>query len=553
MKGEQSMKKGFIAIAFIAFLFTSCADSFLSREPAGSTVTQTLYDKLSSDKLENSLNGLYSMIYTMNTSRHDEFGQRSIDLWGDILCADIAVTDKTYGWLYTDEQMQTTSRTGTIWAFYYDILRNANIVIRNINKDSDDLMAKVAKSGYPSTAAKGTYDIAAANYALWLAQAFAMRAYCYSNLVRWYTPVEESTYMTGYTIKTYPCCPLYTETNFESPQPLSTSEQIYNQVFKDLANAIKLFEEFGALYQELEKSEYARDSKLKINIDVARGLLAYAYLNAAPYYAVYGEEKAYYQKALDYATDVMKNGKFQIIKNENLYTTGFNNVEDPSWMWGQHVVTETAGGLKSWFGQVDIHSYSYAWAGDTKVIDDNLKQEIMKLEWDGRIKWFNDGSVYSKFKDCPDGKFFSAASPVSTEDDDIDREWLSDNVFMRYESMYLIAAEASYFLGDAAGAVTNYLKPILEQRLNPEYPDSQADFNTYINGLAGEDVLKAITYNWRVEMWGEGYGLQTFRRLTKETKRGSNHDYRAGASIKAGDPNYNLNIPTSEATYNPNI
>ena len=552
MKGEQSMKKGFIAIVLVACLFTSCADSFLAREYAGGSISQSQYDKLGSEKLESSLNGLYSMIYTMNSDDHDEFGQRSIDLWGDILCADIAVTNKTYGWLYQDEQMLTYNRTGTIWGFYYKMLRNANIVIRNINTASGDIMAKVAKNGYPSTAAKGTYSLEDTNYALWLAQALAMRGYCYANLARWYTPVLESEYMEGFTVMTYPCCPVYTEANIEVPQRIAYSNEVYTQVFKDLENSVKLFEEFAVRYKELENSEYERDSKLKINVDVARGLLAYAYLNAAPYYAASGKDKEYYQKAHDHADAVIKNGKFQIIKNDNLYSTGFNNVEDPSWMWGQKVVTETSGGLKSWFGQVDIHSYSYAWAGDTKVIDANLKAEIEKLEWDGRIGWFNDGSVYSKFKDCPDGKFFSAASPTSTEDDDIDREWLSDNVFMRFESMFLIAAEASYFLNKPDDA-KSYLKSILDERLNPKYPDSKADYNTYITGLAGEDILKAITYNWRVEMWGEGYGLQTFRRLTKETKRGSNHDSRPGTPIKASEPYFNINIPSSEATYNPEI
>ena len=88
------MKKGFIAIVLVACLFTSCADSFLAREYAGGSISQSQYDKLGSEKLESSLNGLYSMIYTMNSDDHDEFGQRSIDLWGDILCADIAVTNK---------------------------------------------------------------------------------------------------------------------------------------------------------------------------------------------------------------------------------------------------------------------------------------------------------------------------------------------------------------------------------------------------------------------------------------------------------------------------
>jgi hypothetical protein len=54
-------------------------------------------------------------------------------------------------------------------------------------------------------------------------------------------------------------------------------------------------------------------------------------------------------------------------------------------------------------------------------------------------------------------------------------------------------------------------------------------------------------------MWGEGYGLQTFRRLTGTKKRGGNHDYSGGSEVNASDHSFNMNIPSSEATYNPNI
>jgi hypothetical protein len=222
-------------------------------------------------------------------------------------------------------------------------------------------------------------------------------------------------------------------------------------------------------------------------------------------------------------------------------------------MWGQNVVVETSGGLKSWFGQMDIHSYSYAWAGDTKVLDDVLKTDIEARAWDGRINWFNDGKKKSTFKDCPDGKFFSAQSPESTAEEDIDREWLSDNIFMRYESMFLIASEACYFI-DSLSASADYLTQITDERMNTKYPFAQDDYTTYKTSLSnGATLLKEIEYNWRVEMWGEGYGLQTFRRLTGTKKRGGNHDYSGGSEVNASDHSFNMNIPSSEATYNPNI
>ena len=549
------MKKVIISLATVAIVFASCSDSFLTRNPAGGSLTQEQFDALSSEKLQGTLKGLYSMIYTMSSSDHDEFGQRSIDLWGDILSCDIAVTNKTYGWLYQDEQMLTVSgRTGTIWVFYYDIIHNANTTIKSINNSSGDLMAKIAKYGYPSKATEYKYTSEETNYALYLAQALAIRAYCYGNLVRWYTPTMESSYFAGHTIDDYPCCPVYNETNMDSPQPLSASGEVYAQIFQDLTNAINLFDEFGAYYEELNGAMFTRETKLEINLNVARGLLAYAYLNAAPYYDKIDAAKCknYYRAAFKHADAVIKSGEFRVIPNTMLYTTGFNSVEEPSWMWGQDVVTETAGGLKSWFGQCDIHSYSYAWAGDTKVLDDNLKTLIPL--WDGRSGWFNDGSKNSKFKDCPDGKFFSAQNPNSTKEEDIDREWLSDNVFMRIESMYLIAAEACYFL-DSVNVCQDYLNGITSERLNLSYPDALDEQNAYINSLAGnkDELLKQIAYNWRIEMWGEGYGLQTFRRLTKKTKRGNNHDYSKGTEINAHDSQFNMNIPSSEATYNPNI
>ena len=223
-------------------------------------------------------------------------------------------------------------------------------------------------------------------------------------------------------------------------------------------------------------------------------------------------------------------------------------------MWGQDVTTETATGLGSFFGQVDIHSYSYAWAGDTKVIDENLYKEIP--EYDIRKKWFNDGSKNATFKLCPDGKFFSAKNPSSTADADLDREWLSDNVFMRIESMYLIAAEASYRIQDYDGAI-NYLRAITDQRVDTT-ATAATEYAAYVSSLDASNLLAQIEYNWRVEMWGEGYGLQTFRRLSPETvndvdgrKRGGNHAYDAGSAMDATASKFTFQIPSSETSYNP--
>ena len=135
---NNSFKQGLLALAAVIAL-ASCSDDFLNRYPDGNTISADQYNKLDlNTRLTGTMRGLYSMIYSDNSSDHDEFGQRSIDLWGDILCGDIAVTNKTYGWLYQDEQMFTViGRTGYIWSFYYKMIRNINTAVRDISNACD--------------------------------------------------------------------------------------------------------------------------------------------------------------------------------------------------------------------------------------------------------------------------------------------------------------------------------------------------------------------------------------------------------------------------------
>jgi hypothetical protein len=532
--------------------FGACSENFLNQPPYGSTLTQEQYNKLD-NALEGSMRGIYSMMYAV--SDHDLFGKRGIDLSTDMLSGDIALTAYSYGWYYTDESGQTAiGRTGYVWGYYYGILRNVNKVINMVSAQSE-VTKRVAEFGLPNTYNEkqekyynivdgdtlATYTLLEAELAGYYAQALAMRGYCYSNLINLYAP---TCIQLGGAWESEVVCPIYNENNLEEAQPVAVLKDAYQQVENDLTLAISYFDAF--------EETNTRATKLVVDGNVARAILAYSYLNKAVPSLPSGQTN--FEYALKYAKEVIDKQDFQIISNADVLTTGFNNVDDNSWMWGQNVTTETAGGLASFFGQVDIHSYSYAWAGDTKVIDQILYDSIPAF--DIRKKWFNDGSKKPTFKLCPDGKFFSAKNPTSTADEDIDREWLSDNVFMRIESMYLIAAEASYRLRDYTGAV-DYLRAITDQRVDTA-ATAAAAYADYVSKLNASNLLAQIEYNWRVELWGEGYALQTFRRLSPETekgvdgrKRGGNHSYNAGSAEKATADKFTFSIPSSETSYNP--
>ena len=562
----KNVYKLFVA-GICATMLVSCGDSFLTRDPYGSTITQGQYEKLS-NQLEGSMRGIYSMMYAV--SDHDAFGKRSIDMYTDIMSGDMALTNYTYGWFYTDEQGQgRTGRTGYIWYYYYSMLHNVNAVLFAAQggdaASADNVIKRIAANGLPNTVnTKGsevmyynivnrdtlaTYNETEAEVANCYAQALTMRGYIYSNLLMLYceTPVTDLTKELAF--------PLYNEFNMNEAQGLATMSEVYAQVESDLTNAIDYFSAF---------SEVQRPSKLVVDKSVACAILAYSYLNKGN---PKGHGDAYnqaYTNARDFALLAISSSTAQVLPRNVLFETGFNNVNNVSWMWAQDVTVETAGGLASFFGQVDIHSYSYAWSGDTKAIDENLFKLIAATDstdgkpnghpFDARQYWFNDGTANSTYKYCPDGKFFSAANPKSTKADDIDREWLSDNVFMRIESMYLIAAEASYRLGNDADAIT-YLTTITDQRIAD---GKDAEYAAYKATLDHSTLLAEIEYNWRVEMWGEGYGLQTFRRLDPEVfsvkarKRGGNHCANGGSDMKVGTE-YTFQMPSSEGSYNPKV
>src|SRR5690606_5172010 len=108
------MKSKILIAAFTgALLFASCEDDFLDTIPS---------EFISSDKIdevtqinpniqEGTVRGLYATMITAGsggTTQHDDFGQKSWDIYMDMLSSDMVLAASNYGWYSGIAEMQAT-------------------------------------------------------------------------------------------------------------------------------------------------------------------------------------------------------------------------------------------------------------------------------------------------------------------------------------------------------------------------------------------------------------------------------------------------------------
>ena len=520
------------ATIVLGLALNGCSDSFLTQYPEGGVLLEDQFANLP-DNLKGSILGIYSKLYEYGGD-HDSFGLRAIDMYSDIQSGDMAMKKSSYGWFESYERGYFYAYARSyIWSFYYDIINLCNLGTMAIESNAPKIMAAIEAGDKP------TETIQAQGY--YYGQLLAIRGWAYANLLNYFCdPMDQL----ENDMDSEKAIPVYTETEVKNGAlgaPLSTVAEVYDRVYEDLSQAIDVLD-FYSQYN-------TRNSKLEVNADIARIMLAYAMLNHGDKDArIYnGNKDNAYDVALKRAAEVIETGKYPLLAQSKLYTTGFADVNAENWLWGQDVTVETTTALASFFGQVDIHTYSYAAAGDTKGIDSKLYDEIAATGWDARVGWWNSGDV--KFPYCPHRKFYNPATKDITKLSEVDRDWLCDNVYMRIEVAYLIAAEAAYRNGDEAKA-KNYISLLCSERILDGKDTEFAEW------LAATSTKEAIIYNWRTEMWGEGYSMQLLRRLEKQRKLGKNHLSREEAELNIEDADYitfQCQIPTSESRYNPFI
>ncbi|MCK0122778.1 RagB/SusD family nutrient uptake outer membrane protein [Gelidibacter sp. F2691] len=487
------MKNNIKRSIFVASLFLAlgCSEDYLETAPTEFISAEDLQDAAQNnpDLVAGILSGIYTTMVQTGTGGtnldHDDFGQKGYDLYSDFLSSDVVLAATNYGWYrgvteYVPTQDFTSNSNYKPWRYYYRIIRSSNEVIATLG--GNDAVPELAENRWV------------------LGQAKTLRAHSYFYLTQYfansYDPSAE-------------ILPLYVEPAQEA-LPRSSTKEVFDYIIADLTDAISLLSDFN------------RENKSQINDFVAKGVLAYVY-------GVTGDAA----QLKTVTEDIINNGGFPLMSATEV-VGGFNDVNTPGWMWGQDITTDLGLDLVSWWGQMDLYTYSYAWAGDPKTIDKGLFDAIPANDV-RKGQFFNEpGSDYL----MPLNKFYDPAKVIGGQ-----RVITTDYVYMRVAEMYLLNAEAAARLGDEAGARARLGELLAKRGVDP----------AYLNALSGATLLDEIYLQNRIELWGEGKSYLALKRFKKSTTRGTNHLSNVGQTLPYDDERLTFEIPESEIQNNPFI
>ena len=512
--------KNLIYSLSIFLIAVSCQEDFLETYPTASLSQEQVGEALAVNPAaaEGTLFGIYEQMYRLGSGGglgQEDFGIKIQHLHTDLLSGDMAHVGKSY-----NRQTGISELTGTTepdngkvnympWRFLYRLVNLSNLVIDGLGgADATGPLAELDTEGKKHT----------------MGQALAARGFAYYYLLNLF--VDDISNLTQKVL------PLYTNAE-QTEQPKSSLQDVFDLAISDLTNAESLLEGFVG------------SSKINFNQDIVRGLLAYTYgaKNDWPNTATYAK------KVVDSGIPIMSNTEI---------LGGFNTINShPGIMWGIDVTaSQELASLYTWWGFVDVFSYSYAAVGNRKAMDSGLFAQ-MRAD-DVRLSQF-PWSVLGPSWIIPCGKFYNdqldpaifnlppysttQVSQYSYRFSGPQVNVTSDAHYMRVAEFYLLHAEAEFENGNYAAAKTS-LKAIADLRI--------AD-TSYIDALTGADLEAEIDLQTRIELFGEGKSYFLMKRQRKSITRGDNALDFAGVTMQHNDDRLTYEIPEEEILYNPNI
>lgn len=489
--------------------FSSCKKDFLETVPTDQVDGETLFETL--DGAQVAMDGSYRMLYTSgwsNGNEHQNFGIMSTKLYTSLMGEDLLQDAQGSGWFYFDYRFDVRSRFTleswrpyATWNFYYTLVSNANYVIASGELIEDD-------------------PVLVDNI---LAQAYALRAYAYFQLIQSY----QQTYIGN---ESKPGVPLYTEptTSASEGKGRGTVKEVYEQINKDLETAIEKFSSDKGLQRHISHIDYYVANAIKANVSLVQ--------NDWP-------------AAIDASKEALSKPSLSMIQGDDLYS-GFNNAKMKNVLWGAEVIADQAGIYASFFSHMDASADRYA-KTSRKCIYNWLYDKIPSS--DARKTWWVDPN------DSGDKPETTAYNQVKFRYSDKSAD-LGDYIFLRAEEMQLVLAEAlahNNQLTEAREALEGLMKlrdPNYESRLSDVLMSKELQM-----GSIGDPstLMDMIILQRRIELWGEAERIFDVLRLKTGLDRSapnSNHSNIPNwNTLQPDNKEFILTIPQTEFDGNPNM
>ena len=554
--------KKYLTLLAAASLVTACD---LDKIPEGDTVLQEQKDeitKLDPAKISGDINSMKAVMTELLDPDegwgHTGFGVPAIALFTDCSGQDMVSEDHGYNWFATGlvfrDRINTALTNKLIWKTHYKHIKAANDLLKVLYTGKDVAEIKDETANY-------------------VGQALASRAYDYLQLIQYY----QFTYL-GH--ENAPGLPMVLETLTQEQavnNPRVTVQAVYDQIMKDLNQAIAFMEEYPMTQAD----------KGQISTGVAYGLRARANMLMGKYA----------EAAKDAEMALAKSGATPYTIEQLASKPMFVNASaEQSWLWGI-VITKQDDVVQTGIINYPSHLCSMTGNGYTtgvgvdfvyKRINSNLYNTMDKS--DVRRGWFvingKEHTVINEKGDTVE-HYFDTTSPIllnafgndstSLSGATVGNRWAANprtygmglypqytNVkfgpeedklmnatnaqdwpLMRAEEMLLIKAEA---IGRAQGVAAGKaaLEDFVKTYRAPEYTCKAANL---------EDFINEVWNQRRIELWGEGFSLLDVLRLKKPIiRKGANFSPNVTyEDLPAESPIFIFNIPEIETSVNKGI
>ena len=490
---KKIINKIFLLVAFLSF---GCAEDYLDTLPTDAVSEALVFT--TTQNARTALNGIHRIMFVRWDSQGQP-GEGGVMIVRDVLAEDLVMTTQANGWFvsysrWLNHVNENSGDVRFVWRFYYAIIGNANMIIANIDNAEGPQSDKDEIKG----------------------QALAYRAWAHWNLVQLFGKRFEAG-----GANTQLGVPIVTEPIIEGG-PRNTVAEVYIQVNKDIDDAIALL-------------KTSRTAKSHININVARGIKARVAMTQENYTVAAQQAK------------LAREG--YPLMSQTQILEGFNNIENPEWIWGSRQQDDQQTFFASFFAYLSVNFSSLNVRNNPKAINRLLFDQISDTDsrkrlWDPNAANpslrdpFIDQVTLSNFskRNYMNRKFVAQANASS----------VGDVPYMRAAEMYLIEAEALARDGQTAAA----------QDVLFEFASARDNGYTKSTNV-GQALIDEIMIQRRVELWGEGFRFYDLKRLNLALNRtGANHVstvINGKFEEPAGTNNWQFKIPISELNANENM